>query len=109
MSGINTPIIDDPRAFETRLRKFWKRSCSAAAQGAFAGVWIRTAIVFGLLVIVKCFLLFRFREYLFESHWRINYHPLIDWTDVLGFWLFATVMALNIWRLGENCGRAGVK
>jgi len=70
------------------------------------GIWSRIVLLFVVLCLVKVALLLGLRRHLFEIHWRVGGEPS-DWINGTGFYLFAVLVGLHLWRLGTQCQAAG--
>lgn len=68
----------------------------------------RIAILFASLCLIKLAMLFVFRRYLFEEHWRVEHEPQTG-INPFFFYLFAVLVGWHLWRLGSHCRRIGEK
>ena len=69
-------------------------------------VWIRAGLLFLVLCLIKCAILFTFRKHLFEIHWRVSATPP-SWRDNLFFIVFAGLAGIDLWLLGRRCVAIG--
>jgi arylsulfatase A-like enzyme len=70
------------------------------------GIWPRIGLLFLALCLVKLALLFGLRKHLFEIHWRVGGEPN-NWVNEAGFYVFAGLVGLHVWKLGTRCMAAG--
>jgi hypothetical protein len=71
-------------------------------------VWSRGIVLLAVLFVIKIVMLLGMRKHLSETHWRIGSQPL-TWANIAGFYLFALLAGTNLWLLGSQCARAGVR
>ena len=68
----------------------------------------RIGLLFVALCAIKLVMLLGFHKHLVETHWRIDRGWFHDWSNELGFILFAPLLAINLWLFGNRCATAGV-
>jgi hypothetical protein len=68
----------------------------------------RIGLLFIALCSIKLVMLAGLRAHLFEIHWRVDSEGN-SWLDRVAFFVFAILVALHLWRLGDRCAAGGVK
>jgi membrane-anchored protein YejM (alkaline phosphatase superfamily) len=66
----------------------------------------RIGLGFATLCLIKFILLFSIRKELLELHWRVSTEG-VDLLSSISFYLFALLMGVNLWKLGNRCMPAG--
>jgi hypothetical protein len=72
------------------------------------GIQPRIGLLFVALCLIKVTLLVGLQKYLFEVHWRVGGEPY-NWLNEAGFYLFAVLVGLHLWKLGTQCLAAGTR
>ena len=68
----------------------------------------RIGLLFVALCLIKLAMLVGFHKHLVEIHWRIASGWFQGWGNLLGFYIFTLLVALNIWQFGNRCAAEGV-
>src|SRR5579862_9728171 len=66
----------------------------------------RIGLLFLALCAIKLAMLVGLRAHLFEIHWRVESQGY-SWLDRVAFFAFAILVALHLWRLGDQCAAGG--
>ena len=69
----------------------------------------RIGLLFTALCLVKLVMLAGFRKHLFEIHWRTDTVMPHGWLNQAAFLIFALLVALHLWRLGNRCAAVGLR
>ena len=68
----------------------------------------RIGLLFAALCLIKLVMLAGFQKHLFETHWRVGQVLFHNWANLLAFYIFAFLIALNLWQFGNRCAAGGV-